>query len=210
MNFEEYKILSEKTLSTEFNCTKKDELLLHAVIGILTEIDELFDNELSESTDYTNKGEEIADCIWYFAIIARQYNLTVDTNIPDENSLLPFEILLKITQNSLKLLDFLKKKLFYNKTINEDLFIQYSQEIMCLFISYSNSYNVNIGTVLDTNIEKLRARYGDKFSSERAINRNLGVEREILENTLIIDGKNYVPYEKDYISDISTRPLDFK
>ena len=112
MNFEEYKILSEKTLSTEFHCTKKDELLLHAVIGILTEVDELLDNELSESIDNTNKGEEIADGFWYFAIIAREYNLTTMENVT--SSLPTFEILLKITQKSLKLLDFLKKKLYYN------------------------------------------------------------------------------------------------
>ena len=33
----------------------------------------------------------------------------------------------------------------------------------------------------DININKLKARYGDKFSSERAINRDLETEREILE-----------------------------
>ena len=32
------------------------------------------------------------------------------------------------------------------------------------------------------NIEKLKARYGDKFSEDRAINRDLDREREILEN----------------------------
>lgn len=180
MNFEEYKILSEKTLSTEFHCTKKDELLLHAVIGILTEVDELIDNELSESLDNTNKGEEIADSIWYFAIIAREYNLTIMENAT--TSLKPFEMLLKITQKSLKMLDFLKKKLYYNKPINEDLLVQYSKEIISLFISYATTYNVNIENVLDTNISKLRARYGEKFSSERAINRNLEVERKILES----------------------------
>jgi len=179
MNFEEYKILSEKTLSTEFHCTKKEELLLHAVIGILTEVDELLDNELSETVDNTNKGEEIADGAWYFAIIAREYNLTIMENVT--TCLSPFEILLNITQKTLKLLDFLKKKLYYNKPINDDLFIQYSKEIISLFLSYATSYDVKIEDVLDTNIAKLKARYGEKFSSERAINRDLDKERTILE-----------------------------
>jgi len=44
MNWSEYKELSEKTLSTQFHCDdKKIELLLHAVMGILTELDELSD-----------------------------------------------------------------------------------------------------------------------------------------------------------------------
>ena len=180
MNFEEYKILSEKTLSTEFHCSKKDELLLHSVIGILTEIDELIDNESNDITDDTNKGEEVADGFWYCAILAREYNLNVDFSTT--SSLLPFEMLLEITKKSLKLLDFLKKKLYYNKTINEELFILYSKEIISLFVSYANYYNISVSHILDTNIAKLKARYGDKFTTEKAINRNLDLERKILEN----------------------------
>ena len=33
MNWEEYKVLAEKTLSTEFHCSKKDELLLLALVN---------------------------------------------------------------------------------------------------------------------------------------------------------------------------------
>lgn len=40
----------------------------------------------------------------------------------------------------------------------------------------------NFANVLDTNIEKLRARFPEKFTSENAINRDLNTEREILEN----------------------------
>lgn len=40
----------------------------------------------------------------------------------------------------------------------------------------------DFGKILETNIEKLRARYPEKFTSENAINRDLATEREILEN----------------------------
>ena len=46
---------------------------------------------------------------------------------------------------------------------------------------YCYQYNTNIGDILDKNIAKLKARYGDKFSSDRAINRDLETERTILE-----------------------------
>jgi hypothetical protein len=49
---------------------------------------------------------------------------------------------------------------------------------MCIFC-YIN--DINIESILDTNIEKLKARYGEKFSSDRAINRNLEKERMVLE-----------------------------
>ena len=41
--------------------------------------------------------------------------------------------------------------------------------------------NTEMNKVLQTNIEKLAARYPDKFSEQLAINRNLEVERTILE-----------------------------
>lgn len=39
----------------------------------------------------------------------------------------------------------------------------------------------DFGTILDTNIEKLRARYPEKFTNESAVNRDLDKERAILE-----------------------------
>ncbi len=179
MNWEEYKVLAEKTLSTEFHCSKKDELLLHAVIGILTEIDELLENYDRES-DPVNVGEELTDALWYLSIIAREYNLS----LPDkfETSLTDFQIILDITRNSIKLLDFLKKKLYYNKTVNEDLLIKHSDEIIGLFVAYSNLKSIDLEKCFEKNINKLKARYGDKFSSDKAINRDLVTERKILEN----------------------------
>jgi hypothetical protein len=46
---------------------------------------------------------------------------------------------------------------------------------------YCEKNNTNVSDILDKNINKLKARYGEKFSSERAINRDLETEREILE-----------------------------
>jgi pyruvate,water dikinase len=65
-------------------------------------------------------------------------------------------------------------------TINTDEFILTTTLLfdkICLFCDINN---INIENILDTNIEKLKARYGEKFTSERAINRNLEKEREIL------------------------------
>jgi len=35
---------------------------------------------------------------------------------------------------------------------------------------------------MQINIEKLKARYPDKFTSDKAINRNLDIERKVLED----------------------------
>ena len=47
-----------------------------------------------------------------------------------------------------------------------------------------DSNNGNWEAILDTNINKLKARYPDKFTSDNAIRRNLNNERDILEDGL--------------------------
>jgi hypothetical protein len=46
---------------------------------------------------------------------------------------------------------------------------------------YVNFYEINLEECFEKNIAKLKARYGEKFSSEMAINRDLETERNILE-----------------------------
>jgi DNA-directed RNA polymerase subunit L len=182
MNWKEYLPLSEKTLSTEFHCQKKEELLLHGVIGILTELDELLDS----NNDSVNKEEEIADSFWYLAILDREVNLNFDLNNKNINNKelenkSSDQIVLMMYKKTSTLLDYLKKKLYYNKTIDLEKFSQISNEVFNLFIYFSVKSNINIESALDRNISKLKARYGDKFTSDKAINRDLTLERNILE-----------------------------
>jgi NTP pyrophosphatase (non-canonical NTP hydrolase) len=183
MNWIEYKELSEKTLSTEFHCDeKKIELLLHAVVGILTETEELLDNHLIQQ-DKTNILEEIGDITWYLAIIGREYNMDFPTDLPLSNED-PMKIVVSIIKQTCKLLDMLKKKLFYNKPINDELFKQITTLVMILTQSYMNYYSIDIKGSFDINISKLKSRYGSKFSSDKAINRDLETERKILEGEI--------------------------
>jgi NTP pyrophosphatase (non-canonical NTP hydrolase) len=179
MNWKEYLPLSEKTLSTEFHCQKKEELLLHGVIGILTELDELLDS----NDDSVNKEEEIADSFWYLAILDREIGLNFEINNEFEIETMESsnDIILMIYKKTSSLLDFLKKKLYYNREIDIEKFSQISNDVFNLFIYFSVKNNINIESALDRNISKLKARYGDKFTSERAINRDLSLERNILE-----------------------------
>jgi NTP pyrophosphatase (non-canonical NTP hydrolase) len=87
---------------------------LHAVLGLVTEVQEIVQWYLNGATDQVNLLEEISDVHWYFAILTRKYKLDL-----------------------------------------EDGF--------------------------DKNIAKLKARYGDKFTNYAALNRDLKIERSILE-----------------------------
>jgi len=179
MNWNEYKSLSEKTLSTQFHCEKQDELLLHAVVGVLTELEELTD----WNGDEVNKKEEVADSFWYVGILDRvlELNLEIPKVTTTKVQITNEKLIIDLYKISSKLLDFLKKKIYYNKTIDLSIFSNLSKDLfdtLCLFCEINN---IEIESILDTNIAKLKARYGDKFSSEKAINRDLTTERTILE-----------------------------
>jgi NTP pyrophosphatase (non-canonical NTP hydrolase) len=180
MNLQEYINLSEKTLSTEFHSDKKMENILHAAIGLATEIDELLDNYENEM-DPINLLEEVGDIYWYLAIFYREYPGSEKINQFLEKKS-PEKIVMDILKSILKIQDMIKKKLFYNKNIDSESLIGLVISINSNLSIYLEKYNLNIEDVWCKNINKLKARYGDKFSSEKAINRDLVKEKNILEN----------------------------
>lgn len=178
MEWNEYLNLSEKTLSTEFHCGKQVENLLHGVIGILTELDELY-----EWNDEVNKKEEVADIFWYIALLDRELNLNLELSTfeKDPIQLKNESIIVKLFKHSALLMDSLKKKIYYNKPIELDVFSEKVRTIfftLCIFCTHNQ---IKIPEILDSNIQKLKSRYGEKFTSEKAINRDLEKERIILE-----------------------------
>lgn len=81
-----------------------------------------------------------------------------------------------------ELADVFKKNMVYGKEIDwvnvkEEIF-----DLMWYVAGFCEFNNIDFEKGLDTNIKKLRARYPEKFTKENARNRDLSVEREILEN----------------------------
>ncbi len=80
-----------------------------------------------------------------------------------------------------EILDVFKKKLAYNKNID---WINVKEEIgdlMWYVANFCRTNNFDLYKILETNIEKLEARYPEKFTQDKAIFRNLKKERQILE-----------------------------
>lgn len=78
-------------------------------------------------------------------------------------------------------LDALKKHIFYGKELDR---VNLAEEIGDMFWYLAiacDELNINFESVMDRNIKKLKARYGDKFSETKAEARDLKTEREILE-----------------------------
>lgn len=78
-------------------------------------------------------------------------------------------------------LDALKKHIFYGKELDRVNLKEEMGDLFWYLAIACDELEVPFETLMERNIEKLKARYGEKFSEEKAENRNLDQEREILE-----------------------------
>lgn len=100
----------------------------------------------------------------------------LDSNLDDN-----LHMTLGLVTEAGEIADVFKKHIAYNKDID---WVNVKEEIGDLMWYVANICNINgwdLREILDTNINKLIARYPNKFDTDKAINRNLDVERKILE-----------------------------
>ena len=80
-----------------------------------------------------------------------------------------------------ELLDAFKKHIYYKKELDIVNIGEEIADIQWYLVNLCRLLDLDMEKLLDTNIAKLRARYGEKFSEEKALNRDLNTERNILE-----------------------------
>ena len=80
-----------------------------------------------------------------------------------------------------ELLDALKKHIFYGKEIDTVNVVEEVGDLMWYCAIILDELGVEFEDVMEKNINKLKARYGEKFSETSANTRNLDKERKILE-----------------------------
>ena len=78
--------------------------------------------------------------------------------------------------------DMLKKHVFYGKPLDEVNLKEEIGDVLWYCAIALEALGTDFESVMQTNIDKLKARYPEKFTEEKAENRNLNKEREILEN----------------------------
>lgn len=170
-----------------------EENLLHMAYGITTEIGELHDiykKKLAygKEIDLVNLKEELGDILWYVFNGFNFLEITEEEKymlVNGENNAIEF---LKINNyfNTSVLLPHLVCQCndIYKSTSVYDRFIlirEYSSLYYDVF-ALCNLYEFNIEDVFETNINKLKVRFPEKFTQEQALNRDLEKERQTLEN----------------------------
>jgi NTP pyrophosphatase (non-canonical NTP hydrolase) len=79
-----------------------------------------------------------------------------------------------------ELLDAIKKHVYYGKPLDVVNLREEIGDVMWYLALLCRATNTDLSVVASTNIDKLRARFPDKFDPSKALNRNLDAEREIL------------------------------
>jgi NTP pyrophosphatase (non-canonical NTP hydrolase) len=79
-------------------------------------------------------------------------------------------------------LDALKKHVFYGKDLDKVNLREEMGDVFWYCAIIADQLEVDFSDVMQRNIDKLKARYGDKFSEDKANTRDLNSERKILEN----------------------------
>lgn len=80
-----------------------------------------------------------------------------------------------------ELVDQMKKVIFYGKDVDKVNLKEEVGDVLWYCAVILDTLGVSFEEAMQTNIDKLRKRYGDKFTEEAAINRNVEEERIILE-----------------------------
>jgi NTP pyrophosphatase (non-canonical NTP hydrolase) len=86
-----------------------------------------------------------------------------------------------ITTESGELLEAIKKVIVEDKELDVVNVAEEFSDCEWYLAILSDAIEVSHETVMEKNIAKLKARYPDKFTEEKAINRDLNTERKILE-----------------------------
>lgn len=103
-----------------------------------------------------------------------QYNTGIDPDV--------VHAIIGISTESGELLDVIKKFMFYGKDIDWVNLDEEIGDVLWYVAIYLKARGLTLEEAMAKNNAKLKARFPDKFSTEKAINRDLETERKILES----------------------------
>ena len=83
--------------------------------------------------------------------------------------------------------DAYKKTIAYKKELDLVNVKEELGDLLWYIANLCNMHGWDLRDIMQTNIDKLKARYPEKFTEENALNRNLDKERAILESSRVLN-----------------------
>lgn len=169
--------------------------LLHGAIGLASELAESQELVEKQDIDVTNLKEEMGDMFWYMGIMVDelkvdpdtifQFNDTdkIQTSSANEAKAMLQDQIHGLAKEIGTAIDLLKKAVMYGKQLDEAKLADRLRAIDYYVNRSLRIYGLTSAASRERNIEKLRARYGEKFTEAAALERNLAAERQILEKS---------------------------
>lgn len=149
--------------------------LLHAAVGISTEVTEL----LLAEQDVTNVKEEMGDILWYVAIAASELRINfTDFLLLADQEVLNSDPLKALLWGAAESLDVVKRSLFYGLGLDEAKFGLAVGTVLRAVEMLAADEGWTLAELQETNIAKLTKRYPEKFTRGAAVDRDLEAERE--------------------------------
>ena len=125
-------------------------------------------------------GEDLEQMHLNFKTQARDLELRANTAAP---GLRIFHAVLGMASEAGEAVDAVKKHLFYGKPLDEVNLLEEAGDMLWYLGVLSDALKVPLAEIAQRNINKLEARYGEKFSEQGATERDLDAERKTLEDT---------------------------
>lgn len=170
--------------------------LLHAGLGWSSELSELVDATYVpnlDDIDYVNIAEEIGDVSWYCSIAIDALGLDPESvslyekdakwgNLREKDYEHLRVTTAAIVWASGEFNDLVKKSLFYGREFDLKKAERHLKSLSMAMAGAAVVCGTTMEKIRETNIAKLKARFAEKFTNAEALNRNLEVERKILED----------------------------
>lgn len=177
-------------------CEHKHLHIYHMILGMITEVIELA--EILETNDYVNMAEELGDIMWYRAGLDKFFStehmpkgttsfdaFMADESEPSEADPEKVNVYIKSLLFSDAMLELFAWVIHFDERadVAADLYAAalYVEMMVSGIVDAAGLNMLTVGTAV---IDKLAARYPDKFDAEKATNRNLTAERNTLEGAL--------------------------
>jgi hypothetical protein len=154
----------------------------HAVYGIVGEVAELVADFQDHCLHETVK-DELGDVCWYMALLLHHHNLNFDNyatgedkkmiaNSPGANWGEDGWVIMKMVRHAGAILERIKKRDAYGKEMCWDDISKHFIWLHSCIVRLASNHSIPCTEIMGANIAKLRARFPEKFSEERAINRD--------------------------------------
>jgi len=206
MTFEEYSREAIKTASCNRDVIisrlfqeKPDNLsLLHAALGMCSEAGEVYEWMSTPKTPSVLQNAELiaelGDCLWYFNLAVHSFHIDFHSmcavsalaaddfyNVESfyDNVGLGAELM---ATGAGKVSDLTKASIFYGRFVDLASLAGGLSNYLSGIILCCRALKVTLEEVMEKNIAKLRARYGDIFSEEKANKRDIQKECKAYSN----------------------------